>query len=137
MRSLRFAPFKKPTDEEFAHAQAAVSSLIFAYRNRGHMLAQVNPLGGNVKRSSYFDLERFGLSEKHLDQVFVANHLGGTTEGLTGTLREHIQVLELVHFPVEHLHVLKERDRFRDLVKWCCLGIDRASQEDHYHNCTY
>src|SRR6202049_3802564 len=51
--------------------QAAVSRLIQVYANRGHLIANLDPLGLQERATPYvLDLEYFGLSEADLDTEF-------------------------------------------------------------------
>ncbi len=70
----------KPTgtvSTERSADQSKVASLIFAFRNVGHIIAELDPLGDNLDEHPLLELETFGLSEEHLDQVFDTGHLGG------------------------------------------------------------
>ncbi|MFV2071228.1 MAG: 2-oxoglutarate dehydrogenase E1 component [Thermoanaerobaculales bacterium] len=92
-----------------AHARAAdqsrVSSLIFAYRAVGHLVAELDPLGDNLESHPLLDLENFDLGEKDLEQVFDTGHFGGPKRI---TLREILEVLRETYcrtVAVEHLHI--------------------------------
>src|SRR5260370_36919034 len=51
--------------------QGAVSRLIQVYANRGHLVANLDPLGLQVRAKPYvLDLEYFGLSDADLDTEF-------------------------------------------------------------------
>jgi 2-oxoglutarate dehydrogenase E1 component len=90
---------------ERANLQSRVASLIFAYRNIGHLIAQVNPLGGDANRHEYLELDAYGLRDEHLEEVFDTGHLGGPQRI---TLREIIEVLRDTYcrdIGVEYLHI--------------------------------
>ncbi len=90
---------------ELADSQSRVASLIYAYRNIGHLIATVNPLEEAQTTHPYLELESFGLTEDHLDQVFDAGHLGGPQRV---TLREIVEVLHDTYcrnVGVEYLHI--------------------------------
>ena len=61
-----------PADRDNASAkQAAVSRLIQTYMNRGHLVADIDPLGLMVRpRPRVLELEYFGLTEADLDPEF-------------------------------------------------------------------
>jgi 2-oxoglutarate dehydrogenase E1 component len=85
--------------------QSKVASLIFAYRNLGHLIADLDPLGANLESHPLLDLETFGLSEENLDDVFDTGHLGGPGRL---SLREIISVLRDTYsrtIGVEYLHI--------------------------------
>ncbi len=101
---LAFRP-SSPVASERASEQSKVASLIFAYRNLGHLVADLDPLGDNLASHPLLELETFGLSEENLDQVFDTGHMGGPQQI---TLREIILVLRETYcgtIGVEYLHV--------------------------------
>ena len=92
------APTKTPTEslpEDFVPEQfqkeLAVSNLIGAYRQRGHMFAKTNPVRPRRKHDGPIDFENFGLSEADMDTEF---HVGSRIGLGTVTLREIHQLLE-------------------------------------------
>jgi len=106
------ASSSKPSSEEAAD-QSKVTSLIFAYRNVGHLIADVNPLGDGQGHDPIFDLETHDLSDKHLDRVYDTGHLGGPKRT---SLRELITVLRDIycrHIGVEYLHIQN-----REIRRW-------------------
>ncbi|MGO9426645.1 MAG: 2-oxoglutarate dehydrogenase E1 component [Steroidobacteraceae bacterium] len=61
----------KPTAEVASAKQAAVSRLIQIYANRGHLIANLDPLGLQQRpKPRVLDLEYFGLSDADLDTEF-------------------------------------------------------------------
>ena len=68
-----------------------VLNLIVAYRNRGHLIANTNPLKPRKDRHANLDLSYFGLSEKDLDRKF---HAGEEVGIGVVTLREIIDTLQ-------------------------------------------
>ncbi|PWB70438.1 MAG: 2-oxoglutarate dehydrogenase E1 component [Holophagae bacterium] len=88
-----------------ANDQSRVASLIFAYRNVGHLIAKVNPLEDAPSTHPSLELEAFSLTEEHLDQVFDTGHLGGPQRM---PLREIIDFLRDTYcrsIGVEYLHI--------------------------------
>ncbi len=74
-----------------AHSQSQVASLIFAYRNEGHFIADINPLESPPESHPDLELGNFGFSEADLDTVFDTGHLAGMPQ--RATLREILQML--------------------------------------------
>ncbi|HVF89513.1 MAG TPA: multifunctional oxoglutarate decarboxylase/oxoglutarate dehydrogenase thiamine pyrophosphate-binding subunit/dihydrolipoyllysine-residue succinyltransferase subunit [Blastocatellia bacterium] len=71
--------------------QARVFELINAYRVRGHLVADVDPLGWKeVQYHPELDIETYGLTIWDLDREFIASGLGGNE---TATLREIVDLL--------------------------------------------
>jgi 2-oxoglutarate dehydrogenase E1 component len=101
---LAYSPTGEVASERAAD-QSKVASLIFAYRNLGHLIADLDPLGANLESHPLLDLETFGLSEENLDEVFDTGHLGGPGRL---SLREIISVLRDTYsrtIGVEYLHI--------------------------------
>jgi 2-oxoglutarate dehydrogenase E1 component len=94
--------------------QAAVSRLMQVYSNRGHLIAQLDPLGLLERpRPRVLDLEYIGLSEADLDtEFFTASRNGWIPRH--ATLREIIARLEHVycgHIGAEFAHVSNTEER--------------------------
>ncbi|MEI6312926.1 MAG: 2-oxoglutarate dehydrogenase E1 component [Bacteroidota bacterium] len=68
-----------------------VLQLIYAYRNRGHLIANTNPLKPRKDRHANLDLSYFGLTEKDLDRKF---HAGEEVGAGVSTLRDIIDTLQ-------------------------------------------
>ncbi|MFW6067261.1 MAG: 2-oxoglutarate dehydrogenase E1 component [Myxococcota bacterium] len=81
-----------PTREVLAanELQGRVSALVNAYRVRGHLFADLDPLGLQDKPPDEFFLERYGLAEVDQDTVFATGDLAGPP---TLSLREIIRRL--------------------------------------------
>jgi 2-oxoglutarate decarboxylase len=76
--------------DEAVEKQAQVLQLIHAYRVRGHLVADLDPL--DSKRAPHKDLDpaTYGLTLWDLDREFITNGLGGKDRA---TLREILEVL--------------------------------------------
>ncbi len=71
--------------------QARVLELINAYRVRGHLIADIDPLGWKeVQYHKELDIETYGLTIWDLDRQFITGGLGGTE---TAMLREIVDRL--------------------------------------------
>jgi len=95
----------KAREAEQAAAQSRVASLIFAYRNLGHLLAHTNPLTPPPESHPDLALERFGFSEADLDRSFDTGHLHAPQQA---TLREILAILRETYcgrVGVEYLHI--------------------------------
>ena len=68
----------EPKDElDMTEKQAAVLQLIRAYRVRGHLQADTNPLGYEWQYHSELDPASYGLTVWDLDREFITGGLGG------------------------------------------------------------
>ena len=83
--------------DEAAGKQGAVARLVQIYANRGHLIAQVDPLSlAKRERPKVLDLDYFGLSAADLATVF---HTGSRTEGIPrrASLREILDTLQHIY----------------------------------------
>lgn len=86
-------------------ASISVSRLINMYRVRGHLLAEVNPLGTEGRTFPELDLAFYGLSERDLDREFFVDDLPGAPHR---TLRELIDLLRRSYcrsVGIEYMHI--------------------------------
>lgn len=87
----------KPTSTTHAHApegvekEFAVAALIEAYRNRGHLLANTNPVRKRKDRKPMLDIADFGLLESDLNSTFKACELFNMPGATLGKLLEKLQ----------------------------------------------
>jgi 2-oxoglutarate dehydrogenase E1 component len=92
--------------------QAGVLQLIRAYRVRGHLWADLDPLGFNPEPNPELELDTYGLSVWDLDRHFIAGGLGGNVGTLT--LREILDTLQRTycwHVGVEYMHITDTESR--------------------------
>ncbi len=81
----------EPGSTEATAKQARVLKLINAYRVRGHLMADLNPLAYAPVHHPELALEHYGLSLWDLDREFITDDLAG--EGGTRTLRSILDLL--------------------------------------------
>ena len=92
--------------------EAAVLQLIHAYRVRGHLIADLNPLGSEAQYHSELDPSTYGLTIWDLDREFINGSLG-TATGLgdvpgVSTLRETLETLRRTYcnkVGLEYMHI--------------------------------
>ncbi|MFL6215810.1 MAG: multifunctional oxoglutarate decarboxylase/oxoglutarate dehydrogenase thiamine pyrophosphate-binding subunit/dihydrolipoyllysine-residue succinyltransferase subunit [Blastocatellia bacterium] len=100
--SIPFRPYRWAIDvnpailgeerrRDVVHKQARVFELINAYRVRGHLIANIDPIGwGEVQYHPELDIETYGLTIWDLDRYFITQGLGGTE---TAPLRQIVDYL--------------------------------------------
>jgi len=102
-----------PDSMEANSKEVHVLNLINAYRTRGHLFTQTNPVRERRKYVPSLDLENFGLSEKDLDTVFAS----GSEIGLgPAKLRDILDLLKETYcqsIGAEFTYVRKP-----EIVKW-------------------
>src|SRR5580658_7842963 len=81
----------KPTD---ASAAVEVKNLVHSYRELGHFIANLDPLGHNRMTHPLLELSHFGLSLEDLDKRVLSTDFLGATDG---TLRDLLDKLRLTY----------------------------------------
>ena len=84
---------------------ARVAELIHAFRQRGHLAADTDPLTHRLRRHPDLDLSTYGLSLWDLDRTFPTGGLGGTERA---TLREILARLRRAYcrtVGIEYMHI--------------------------------
>jgi 2-oxoglutarate decarboxylase len=104
---------------EQAEKQANVLQLINAYRIRGHLLADIDPLNMTSYRAAELDLENFGLTIWDLDREFIT---GGLHDEKTATLRRILDILRKAYcgkvgIEYRHIQSKEEKDWIRQQVR--------------------
>ncbi len=112
---LRWADDYNPSlfggEQAQVEKQANVLQLINAYRVRGHMLADIDPLNMTTHYTPELDLENFGLTIWDLDREFITGGLHGEQ---TATLRRILDILRRAYcgkVGVEYRHLRSDEQK--------------------------
>ena len=100
-------PFRHTTSERLAR----VMDLIHAYRVRGHLMADTDPLQYKVRNHPDLDVETYGLTLWDLDRTFPTRGVGGKDQM---TLRDILGVLRDAYcrtIGVEYMHISDPEER--------------------------
>ena len=96
---------------EQTEKQANVLQLINAYRIRGHLLADIDPLNMTTHRAAELDLASFGLTVWDLDREFITGGLHGEK---TATLRRILEILQKAYcgkVGIEYRHIQDKEEK--------------------------
>ena len=96
---------------EQTEKQANVLQMINAYRIRGHMLADIDPLNMTSHREAELELENFGLTIWDLDREFITGGLHGEK---TATLRRILDILQKAYcgkVGIEYRHIQSKDEK--------------------------
>ncbi|MEN8165085.1 MAG: 2-oxoglutarate dehydrogenase E1 component, partial [Acidobacteriota bacterium] len=94
-------------------AQSRVASLIFGYRSRGHMSADVNPLEDRPDPDEELAIEEFGFSAADLEQVFDTGHLGMAQRATLSEIIEFLKDTYCRSVGIEYIHI-----QDREIRRW-------------------
>ncbi|MBU3741655.1 MAG: multifunctional oxoglutarate decarboxylase/oxoglutarate dehydrogenase thiamine pyrophosphate-binding subunit/dihydrolipoyllysine-residue succinyltransferase subunit [Candidatus Kapabacteria bacterium] len=98
-------PFYVGDQPDIVEKEARVLQMINAYRVRGHVLADVNPLGLEAHHYPELDPSYYGLTIWDLDRQFDTGGLGGVNRA---TLRDVIDMLRDIYcdqIGIEYMHI--------------------------------
>lgn len=115
------------SDVEYQRKQEKVIDLIAAYRNLGHLLANLDPLG--VYKGVYnptLDLSYYGFTEQDLETDFNAGSFLGVSQSSV-KLKEIVEQLRKVYssaIGIEYMHIMQ-----LDEVNW----IQNRMEKDWLH----
>ena len=109
---------------------ARVAELIHAFRQRGHLAADTDPLAYRLRRHPDLNFSSYGLSLWDLDRVFPTGGLGGKDRA---TLREILQLLRDAYsryVGVEYMHIQDPAQRrwWQERMEGVTPSIDTAER---------
>jgi 2-oxoglutarate dehydrogenase E1 component len=96
-----------------ASDQSRVASLIYAYRDQGHRLAQLDPLARQQPEFAPLAIEEFGFTDADLDRVFDTGHTHLPQRASLREILEFLQQTYCRHVGVEYLHI-----QDREIRRW-------------------
>jgi 2-oxoglutarate dehydrogenase E1 component len=102
----------------------SVYSLINAYRNKGHLVANTNPIRKRKDRGANLDLKYFGLTEADLSAKFEAARFVGLNNATLQQIIDKLQKVYTTHVGIEYSYILKQ-DRLEWLQKEMEAGFDK------------
>ena len=117
-------------DDAYFLKQSGVQSLIYRYRNLGHLLACTDPLSPCQLNHPFLELSNFGLDENDLDTVFACRRFMKQS----ASLRDILEVLRETYcreIGVEFMHIQEpdERQWLIDRMEPCFNRSNLTSSE--------
>jgi 2-oxoglutarate dehydrogenase E1 component len=131
---FEFGADGRPAAAVQAERQTGVLDLIHSYRELGHLIAHLNPLGGNATEHPLLALSEFGFEEADLDLVVPCPTFRGHTQA---PLRELISQLHTTYcgtLAVEYMYISDkvQRDWLKERME-PTLNRPDLSSEDRLH----
>ena len=98
--------------------------LILGYRNKGHLIADTNPIRRRKDRGANLDLAFFGLEEADMDRTFQAGHQIGLGATSLGSILGHLQKCYAGHVGIEFKYI-SDQDKVDFLTREMESGFHR------------
>lgn len=105
---IREAPVAIP---ENVQKEFQVVKLIDAYRTRGHLFTNTNPVRARRKYEPSLALENFGLSQSDLDGHFEAGSILGLGKTSLREIIRHVEAIYCESIGVEYMYIRKPEER--------------------------
>lgn len=123
----RLDPFGPQEKEEQLEKETLVNKLINAYRVRGHVSADINPLGYEAYHYPELQLSYYGLTVWDLDREFDTGGLGGIKRA---PLRDILRMLRKAYcgqIGIEYMHIQSPEQKF-----WIQDYVEATHFERHF-----
>ncbi len=115
----KITPIGQPESSDTAILQERLDQLIRNYRVRGHIIAQIDPLGAKRPQPPELDPAFYGFTEEHMEMEFSTQWFGGAE---CRTLRDMVNWLQTTYcrsIGVQFMHIdsLQVRAWLRDRME--------------------
>ena len=97
-----------------------VYRLILGYRNKGHLIANTNPIRPRKDRGANLNLEFYHLTEADLDQTFQVGNLIGLGATTLRNILQHLQKCYAGHVGIEFKYISDQNK-----VNWLYNAIEK------------
>ncbi|MGC8749289.1 2-oxoglutarate dehydrogenase E1 component [Hydrotalea sp.] len=97
-----------------------VYRLILGYRNKGHLIANTNPIRPRKDRGANLNLEFYQLTEADLDQTFQVGNLIGLGATTLRNILQHLQKCYAGHVGIEFKYISDQNK-----VNWLYNAIEK------------
>ncbi len=101
-----------------------VYQLILAYRKRGHLAANTNPIRTRKNRGANLELSYFGLSNDDLNTTFAAAQFCGLSGATLQQIVTHLQLCYTTYLGVEYTCINKD-----NRLTWLTHEIEQTMQQ--------
>lgn len=91
--------------------QTRIAELIHAYRSRGHLAADLDPLAYRVRRHPDLELGRYGLTVWDLDRPFPTGGFGGVSQMVLRDMLVRLRDTYTRTIGIEYMHIQDPKQR--------------------------
>ncbi len=114
---------------EQVEKEISVLNLITAYRVRGHLFAEINPILPRPAYKPNLDLENFNLTERDLDTAFQAGSSLGMGPAKLRDIIAHLKQTYCGHIGVEYRFI-----RIPEIIQWMESRMESARNTPNFSN---
>jgi len=117
----------QPVSLEIIRKELTVLSLIQAYRNRGHLLSDTNPIRNRKDRKPFLDIQDFDLQNMDTNLKFEAGKEIGLANGSLDDIVNKLSAVYSNKIGFEYQHI-----ESREIRNWLQEKIETRSLDDDY-----
>lgn len=114
------APTYTTTDGVDWKKELGAYRLILGYRNKGHLIADTNPIRVRKDRGANLDLAFFGFTEADMDKNFFAGNLIGLGTTSLRKILEHLKSCYAAHVGIEFKYISDQKK-----VDWLTTEMEK------------
>ncbi|MFV0285516.1 MAG: multifunctional oxoglutarate decarboxylase/oxoglutarate dehydrogenase thiamine pyrophosphate-binding subunit/dihydrolipoyllysine-residue succinyltransferase subunit [Demequina sp.] len=109
---------------------ARIAELIHAYRSRGHLMADVDPLSTRIRKHPDLDVQTHGLTLWDLDRTYATGDVGGKDRWKMREVLGRLRDAYCRTIGVEYMHIADRTQRawLQDRLE---VGYTKPSPEEH------
>ena len=97
-----------------------VYRLILGYRNKGHLIANTNPIRKRKDRGANLELSFFGLGEADLDKTFEAGNILGLGKTTLRNILDHLKACYASHVGIEFKYISDQKQ-----IDWLTNEVEK------------
>src|SRR5690606_12987376 len=106
-----------------------VVELINAYRSRGHLFTQTNPVRERRTYTPTLDLENFNLTKDDLDTVFESGEILGKEKMTLSDIITHLKKIYCDSIGIEYMYIQNPEE-----IQWIQNWLNQNDNQPHFDN---
>ena len=114
------APVKTDNADTDWMKEIRVYRLILGYRNKGHLIADTNPIRKRKNRGANLELSFFGLSDSDLDKTFSAGNILGLGKTTLRNILDHLKACYAAHVGIEFKYISDQKQ-----IDWLTNEVEK------------
>ena len=102
-------------------SEIRVYRIILGYRNKGHLLADTNPIRPRKNRGANIELSFYGLTEADLDKTFNVGSLIGLGATTLRNIVAHLEKCYATHIGIEFKYISDQKK-----IDWLTIAVEKT-----------